>query len=91
MVTFTLCPIIGQEEKFNQTFTSGLIDMAVTRVTIPGTDLNVSRICLGTWQFNDNTTYCTRNALLTGNILADIGHVIYSDRLTVMLCLLQHP
>jgi aryl-alcohol dehydrogenase-like predicted oxidoreductase len=28
--------------------------MAVPRVTIPGTDLNVSRICLGTWQFNDN-------------------------------------
>ena len=27
---------------------------AVPRITIPGTDLNVSRICLGTWQFNDN-------------------------------------
>jgi hypothetical protein len=26
----------------------------VPRATIPGTDLNVSRICLGTWQFNDN-------------------------------------
>ena len=21
-------------------------------VTIPGTDLNVSKVCLGTWQFN---------------------------------------
>jgi hypothetical protein len=49
-----LCPIIGQEEKFNQSFTSGLISMAVTQVTIPVTYLNVSRICLGTWQFNDN-------------------------------------
>ncbi|CAG2213812.1 yajO [Mytilus edulis] len=27
---------------------------AVPRITIPGTDLNVSRICLGTNQFNDN-------------------------------------
>jgi hypothetical protein len=32
----------------------GLISMAVTQVTIPVTYLNVSRICLGTWQFNDN-------------------------------------
>ena len=54
MVTFMLCPIIGQEEKFNQSFTSGLISMAVTQVTIPVTYLNVSKICLGTWQFNDN-------------------------------------
>jgi len=30
--------------------------MTVPRVTITGTDLNVSRICLGTWQFNDNKT-----------------------------------
>lgn len=26
--------------------------MAATRITLPGTDLKVSRICLGCWQFN---------------------------------------
>jgi len=51
---FNICPTIGQEEKFNQTYISGYISIAVPRVTVPGTDLNVSRICLGTWQFNDN-------------------------------------
>jgi aryl-alcohol dehydrogenase-like predicted oxidoreductase len=28
--------------------------VVLPRATIPGTDLNVSIICLGTWQFNDN-------------------------------------
>ena len=26
--------------------------MAAQRITLPGTNLNVSRICLGCWQFN---------------------------------------
>lgn len=30
--------------------------MAVPRVTLPGTDLDVSRVCLGCWQFNADKT-----------------------------------
>lgn len=26
--------------------------MAAKRITLPGTNLNVSRVCLGCWQFN---------------------------------------
>jgi aryl-alcohol dehydrogenase-like predicted oxidoreductase len=28
--------------------------MPAARVLLPGTDLNVSRLCLGCWQFNAN-------------------------------------
>ena len=28
--------------------------MTAARVKLPGTDLNVSRLCLGCWQFNGN-------------------------------------
>lgn len=28
--------------------------MSAARVLLPGTDLNVSRLCLGCWQFNAN-------------------------------------